>query len=93
MAKKIKIPPIPTKSTHFDRGGLLTFKVREGCAYAPEIPGFTGGTWTNARLRNQKGDVALIRIDGGQLVIETIQYGDSIGIKRKEIIRLNICDY
>lgn len=93
MAKQTKVPPIPTRETHFDRGGLLTFKIKEGCAYCPDIPGFVGGDWVNARFRTKEGETAIVRLDGGQLVIETLEYGEEyLGFKRKEIVRINVCD-
>lgn len=90
--KKVKIPPIPTRGTHFERG-ILMFKVLEGCAYCQDAPGFTGGDWVPARLRSKNGNPVVLRLDGGELVVEEYVYGGECrGFKRREIIRINVLD-
>ena len=90
-------PPIPTRKTRFENG-TLRFEIMEGCAYCPSIPGFTGGDWTIAKLRTKEKEPAFIRLDGGDIIVEKLtdylvdSYGNYVGGKFVELVRLNVCD-
>lgn len=96
MADNIKIPAIPTKEVSFKKG-TLTFKVMSGCAYCPDLNGFTGGDWVPARLKTMEGAPVWVRLEGGELVIEQLvnglvekSTGRWVGGECEEIARLRV---
>jgi len=98
MANNIKIPPIPTKDVRFDKG-ILKFEIMKGCAYCPSVSGFVGGEWTKTYFRTEEGAPALIRLDGGKLIIEKLvnyavekSTGHLVGGEFVEIVSLDVCE-
>lgn len=98
MANNIKIPAIPTREVRFEKG-TLKFDILSGCAYIPDMDGFTGGDWVNAHIKTKEGEPVWIKLDAGELVVEKLtdylveqSTGNLIGGKIVEIARFNICE-
>ena len=91
-----KIPSIPTKNVRFE-SGELKFDVLSSCAYSHEFNAFVGGKFVPANLTTETGAPIWIKLDGKQLVIETLidclidkNNGTFIGGKIVEVQRFNI---
>ena len=98
MANINKIPAIPTHDVSFEKG-TLTFKIMKGCAYCPDLHGFTGGDWVTAHLKTMEGAPVWVRLDGGELVIEKLinclveeSTGHLVGGEHVEIARLRVSE-
>lgn len=93
--KKIKIPPIPTKNVCFEHG-KLKFDVMKSCAYCQSFNGFVGGNFVPANIRTKTGAPVWIKLDGGELVVETLinylvdKNGYFVGGKIVELERFDI---
>lgn len=96
MANKIKIPSIPTRDVHFEKG-RLQFNILSGCTYSPDMNKFVGGDWVKAHIKTKSGEPVWVKLDGGQLVVEKLtnylvdaENGNLVGGKIVEIARFNI---
>ena len=94
----IKIPAIPTREVCFKKG-TLQFKILSGCAYCPDVKGFTGGDWVNAHIKTKKGEPVWVKLDGGELVVQKLvnylvekSTGNLVGGEIVEIARFNVCE-
>lgn len=94
----IKIPAILTREVRFEKG-TLQFNILSGCAYCPDVKGFTGGDWVKAHIKTNEGEPVWIKLDGGELVVQKLvnylvekSTGNLVGGKFVEIARFNVCE-